>query len=102
MFLVTIAILSLVIWLFLLLFWGRFWWADQKLKPQITELKSYPSVCAVVPARNEADVLPVSLRSLLTQDYPGIFSVILVDDRSSDKTSLVAQQTARQIGRAHV
>ena len=97
MFLLTIAFLSLIIWLFLLLFWGRFWLADRKLEPQTTKLEYYPSVCAVVPARNEADVLPISLRSLLTQDYPGVFSVVLVDDRSTDETANVARTTARQL-----
>lgn len=101
MLLLTLAILSLVIWLFLLLFWGGFWRADRKLEPPITPLKTYPSVCAIVPARNEADVLPVSLRSLLTQDYPGVFSVILVDDRSTDGTSTVAQNTAEQVSQTN-
>ena len=105
MFLPAIAFLSLIIWLFLLLFWGRFWLADQKLEPQATSLESYPSVCAIVPARNEADVLPTTLRSLLTQDYPGVFSVVLVDDRSTDETATVARKTARQLSqttRLHV
>lgn len=101
MFLLAIAILSLVIWLFLLLFWGRFWLADQKLKPQTTPLEFYPSVCAIVPARNEADVLSVSLRSLFTQDYPGAFSVILVDDQSTDGTAKVAQNTAQQLSQTN-
>lgn len=101
MFLLTIALLSLVIWLFLLFFWGGFWLADRKLEPPTTSLKSYPSVCAIVPARNEADVLPISLRSLLTQDYPGIFSIILVDDRSTDETTNVAQNTAKQLAQTN-
>ncbi|MGK7937038.1 MAG: glycosyltransferase [Xenococcaceae cyanobacterium] len=101
MFLLAIAILSLIIWLFLLLFWGRFWLADQKLEPQTTELESYPSVCAIVPARNEADVLPLSLRSLLTQDYPGTFSVVLIDDRSTDDTATIAHQIAQQLSQTN-
>ena len=97
MFLLAIAFFSLIIWLFLLLFWGRFWLADQKLEPQTTTLESYPSVCAIVPARNEADVLPIGLRSLLTQDYPGHFSVVLIDDRSTDNTAEVAQNIAQEL-----
>ena len=97
MFLLAIAFFSLIIWLFLLLFWGRFWLADQKLEPQTTTLESYPSVCAIVPARNEADVLPISLRSLLTQDYSGHFSVALIDDRSTDNTAEVAQKIAQEL-----
>jgi hopene-associated glycosyltransferase HpnB len=44
----------------------------------------------VVPARDEAAILPVTLPALLGQDYPGPFSVTLVDDGSSDGTGEVA------------
>ena len=100
MFLSAIAFLSLIIWLFLLLFWGGFWLADQKLATQTTQLEYYPSVCAIVPARNEAAVLPLSLSSLLTQDYPGEFTVILVDDCSTDKTADTAKQIAEKLSRS--
>ncbi len=47
----------------------------------------------IVPARDEALVLPETLPTLVTQDYPGEFRVILVDDNSSDGTrSLVAER----------
>jgi hopene-associated glycosyltransferase HpnB len=39
-----------------------------------------------VPARNEVDVIQASLSSLLAQDYPGDFQVVLVDDQSDDGT----------------
>ncbi|MEA5534384.1 glycosyltransferase [Crocosphaera sp. XPORK-15E] len=91
---VSIAILSLIIWLYLLLFRGGFWFSNQRINPNLKPLNHYPSVCAVIPARNEADVLPISLKSLLTQDYPGNFSIILVDDQSDDNTGNVAQEVA--------
>jgi hopene-associated glycosyltransferase HpnB len=47
----------------------------------------WPSVTAVVPARNEADVIGQSIASLLKQDYPGRFRVVLVDDGSDDGTA---------------
>jgi hopene-associated glycosyltransferase HpnB len=56
----------------------------------------YPFICAIIPARNEADLLPVTLRSLLTQDYPNL-RIILVDDHSTDGTAEVAQQTAQAL-----
>lgn len=95
-----LTFLSLMIWLGLLCFRGQFWRIDQRLETIGTESplpypESYPSVVAVVPARNEADLLPVTLRSLLMQDYPGSFSVILVDDQSTDGTASVAQQIAQ-------
>jgi hopene-associated glycosyltransferase HpnB len=48
-------------------------------------------VVAVVPARNEADVIARSIGSLLRQDYAGPFRVVLVDDGSSDGTAAVAR-----------
>ena len=98
--LLTIATLSLIIWIFLLLFWGQFWRADQRLENNNIDLPSYPSVCAIIPARNEADVLPVSLKSLLNQDYSGQFSIILIDDQSTDKTGEVAQEIANNLNQS--
>lgn len=82
--------LSLAAWIYLFVFHGRFWQADQFLSQKESALASWPSVIAVVPARNEADVINQSLSSLLNQDYPGSFSIILVDDHSEDGTSDVA------------
>ncbi|MFC7553903.1 glycosyltransferase [Pseudoroseomonas wenyumeiae] len=45
---------------------------------------------AVVPARDEADVIARSVGSLLQQDYPGPFRVVLVDDGSTDGTAAAA------------
>ncbi len=98
-----LTVLSLVIWLGLLGFRGQFWRTDQRLPEVGTELPDidfYPSICAVVPARNEADLLPVTLRSLLNQDYSGSYSVILVDDGSTDGTATVAQQVAQDLNKS--
>lgn len=51
----------------------------------------WPDVVAVVPARDEADVIQRSLSSLLAQDYAGAFRVVLVDDGSSDGTGDLAR-----------
>lgn len=59
------------------------------------------AVCVVIPARNEADLLPITLRSLLTQSYSGSLQVILVDDHSTDGTAEVAKGTAESLGKAH-
>ncbi|MFM7439890.1 MAG: glycosyltransferase [Snowella sp.] len=79
---------------------GSFWQADQCLVENLPELSVYPSIIAVVPARNEAEVLPISLKSLLTQEYPGKFSVILVDDRSTDGTATVGREIAEKLNQA--
>jgi hopene-associated glycosyltransferase HpnB len=57
-------------------------------------------VTAVVPARDEADVIDASISSLLSQDYPGVYRVILVDDDSSDGTAAVARAAAERLGQA--
>jgi glycosyltransferase involved in cell wall biosynthesis len=49
-----------------------------------------PSVTAVVPARNEADVVRRSVASLAAQQYPGVFQLVLVDDDSRDGTAAIA------------
>ncbi|MFA6607520.1 MAG: glycosyltransferase, partial [Sphingomonas sp.] len=51
----------------------------------------WPSVVAVVPARDEAEVIAESIASLAAQDYPGDFRIILVDDSSSDGTADIAR-----------
>ncbi|MFB7742765.1 glycosyltransferase [Streptomyces sp. NPDC059095] len=90
-----IALLSLVVWLWLLLGQGFFWRTDQRLPPR-AELKDWPDVAVVVPARDEGEVLPLSLPSLLAQDYPGRARVFLVDDGSSDGTGELARSLAEQ------
>ena len=60
--------------------------------------EKWPTVCALIPARNEALSLPATLPALLQQEYPGLFSVILIDDRSADDTAAVARTLAEQTG----
>lgn len=96
---IIVTALSLGIWLFLLLFWGNFWRADCRLDSSST-LDYYPRVCAVVPARDEAKAIAASLTSLWHQDYAGEFSIVLVDDNSSDRTREIALETATQLGKS--
>ncbi len=58
-------------------------------------VRARPSVSAIVAARNEEATLPHCLDALARQDYPGAFEVIVVDDRSSDRTwDLIAAKAA--------
>lgn len=95
---VYIAIASLFIWLGLLLFWGQFW-LGVRLSPNQKTLKSYPNVWAVIPARDEADVIAQSLNSVLNQDYPGSLSVVLVDDKSTDDTAKIALENTNNVAK---
>ncbi len=89
----VVAVVALATWLYLLLGHGLFWLArerDDRDAPA-TEPVRWPSVTAVVPARNEADVIDAALSSLLAQDYSGDLRVILVDDNSTDGTGDIAR-----------
>jgi hopene-associated glycosyltransferase HpnB len=57
-------------------------------------------VVAIVPARDEAELIDASLAALLLQDYPGFLHVMLVDDQSSDGTAAIALATAQRLGQA--
>jgi hopene-associated glycosyltransferase HpnB len=92
--LTALAALSLGNWIYLVGFHGRFWRGDQRLEQPDRALAQWPAVLAVVPARNEADVIERSIASLLDQDYPGRFQVVLVDDSSEDGTGDVARALA--------
>ncbi|HET9380377.1 MAG TPA: glycosyltransferase [Streptomyces sp.] len=88
---------SLTAWLWLLLGQGFFWRTDVRLPPR-REPGTWPPVGVVVPARDEAEVLPLSLPSLLAQDYPGPAEVFLVDDGSTDGTGELARELSRRYG----
>jgi hopene-associated glycosyltransferase HpnB len=100
MLLTALGVLSLLIWLYLVLGRGMFWLAAERdeRKAPAAEPKAWPSVVAVVPARDEADVIGRSIAGLLAQDYPGEFRVILVDDQSSDGTADAASRAAEMLG----
>jgi hopene-associated glycosyltransferase HpnB len=99
--LIVLGLIPLVIWLGLLLAHGRFWTAEQRDDRDVPpEPTAWPAVVAVVPARDEADVIARSIGSLLAQDYPGEFRVVLVDDSSSDGTAAVAHAEAARLGRS--
>ncbi|MFV0137535.1 glycosyltransferase [Streptomyces sp. HMX87] len=90
----AVSAVSLTVWLWLLLGQGMFWRTDVRLPPR-RRPDAWPSVCVVVPARDEAAVLPASLPSLLGQKYPGRAEVFLIDDGSSDGTGELARELAR-------
>ncbi len=90
---------GLAAWLYLLLARGGFWRADIRDEVGVPHAPAeWPSVIAVVPARNEADVIAKSLSSLLNQDYANPLKVILVDDQSDDGTADAARTAAEAAG----
>ena len=90
----------LAIWLYLLLGRGLFWLGRERDDGTAAGQGSWPSVMAVIPARDEAECVGDTVASLLRQDYPGEFRVILVDDQSRDGTAQVAREAAAALGAA--
>jgi hopene-associated glycosyltransferase HpnB len=88
-----------VVWVYLLAGHGGFWRTSQWLPRVPGEPDRWPDVVAIVPARNEAEMLPATLPALLGQDYPGALSVILVDDGSADGTGEIAARLGRESAR---
>jgi hopene-associated glycosyltransferase HpnB len=85
------GMLSLGIWLGLIFAHGGFWLARERDTCDLPgDPEHWPEVVAVVPARDEADVIGRSIGSLLAQDYPGRFKILLIDDSSSDGTADIA------------
>jgi hopene-associated glycosyltransferase HpnB len=94
MFFDAIAAVALTIWLYLIVARGGFWLCRERDGQGHEKPVQWPTVAVVIPARNEADCIGESLGSLLRQNYPGKWAVILVDDNSSDGTADVARRAA--------
>jgi Glycosyltransferase like family 2 len=97
---IVFAATSLAIWLYLTVGRGVFWhlspFDDDKAKH--ASPPRWPRVAAIIPARNEAQTISQTIAALLLQNYPGEFSIIVVDDHSEDQTSQIAQQSAKKNG----
>ena len=88
-----VASAALAVWVYLMVGRGGFWLAAERDDGGPAP-SAWPAVTAVIPARDEAQGVGETIASLLRQDYPGPFSVILVDDQSTDGTAEVARQAA--------
>ena len=89
---------ALFAWVWLTFLRGHFWTTDQRLDTNVAEIERvWPRVVAVVPARDEADLIAETITSVLGQHYPGALSVYLVDDKSSDGTADAARGAALRV-----
>jgi glycosyltransferase involved in cell wall biosynthesis len=94
-----LAALALAIWLYLLLGRGGFWLSSERdegelPRPGALSKKAWPKLAVVIPARDEAAGIGACIGSLLQQDYAGEWTIVLVDDGSSDGTAAAALETA--------
>jgi hopene-associated glycosyltransferase HpnB len=88
---ILFGFMPLLIWLYLLLLHRGFWRLRERDTLPVSEPAHWPSVVAVVPARDEADVIQRSIGSLIAQNYQGDFRIVLVDDQSTDGTGDLAR-----------
>jgi hopene-associated glycosyltransferase HpnB len=92
----------LAIWLYLIAARGGFWRAAERDDAVLPEggpaVGHWPAVAAVIPARDEAETIGRTVTALLRQNYPGRFSVVLIDDQSRDDTAELARGAAVLIG----
>jgi hopene-associated glycosyltransferase HpnB len=93
-----VASMVLAIWLYLLAGRGAFWRGSERDDQFPVGEGPWPSIAAIIPARDEAECVGETVASLLRQDYPGEFTVILVDDQSRDGTAQVACDAAAALG----
>ncbi len=95
-----VASMVLAIWLYLLAGRGGFWLARERDERVAAGSGPWPAITAIIPARDEAESVGATIMSLLQQDYPGVFTVVLVDDQSRDATAQVARDAAATVGAA--
>ena len=93
----VIGAVTAAIWVYLIAFRGGFWRVRAEPAPGAAPPRS---VVAVVPARDEAEVVGRAIASLLAQRYPGALRLVLVDDHSSDGTAAIAAAAADAAGAA--
>ena len=97
---VVLASVGVLAWAYLLFARGGFWRAaDRDDEPDaIADSGEWPSVTAVIPARDEAGVIGSNLATLRRQHYPGRLRVIVVDDHSRDETARVVRDCGAAAG----
>ena len=95
----ALALLAVFIWIYLLFLRGGFWQvAVPGILPAIPVTSQIPSLAVVIPARNEAAGIGVTVTSLLKQDYPGQVRIFVVDDHSTDGTGDLARRAGTELG----
>jgi hopene-associated glycosyltransferase HpnB len=94
----ALGFICLAVWIYLIVGRGGFWRSDIRDSAHPARaMDRWPSVAVVIPARNESEVIGVSVHSLLQQDYRGSLGIFVVDDDSSDDTAAIAARTAASV-----
>ena len=81
---------TLAIWVYLILARGGYWRLQDGVARRQT-LAVWPGITCIIPARDEAEHVGETLRSLSAQQYAGPLKILLVDDQSTDATAAIAE-----------
>ena len=101
-----ISLLSMFSWVYLIFFHGRknilednfFWTSNIIFENEVSEsnnTKIEDNICVIIPARNEENYILSTLKSIGDQNINNL-SIIVVDDRSTDKTNLLVSEFRRK------
>ncbi|MCX7929591.1 MAG: glycosyltransferase [Chlorobi bacterium] len=88
----------LVYWLRIIVMAFGSWLEHRTAKPLVLQQEELLTVSIIVPARNEEHRISTCLDALSTLDYPhDRLEIIIVDDRSTDRTGQIARSYAERI-----
>jgi hopene-associated glycosyltransferase HpnB len=93
----SVATLTALTWSYLVLARGAFWRVKSS-KTDANGTRFSGGIVAIVPARNEAELIGPVVTSLLNQSVA--MPVVLVDDESTDGTADVARHASEKAGKA--
>lgn len=85
----VLAAISLAIQICVACFRGRFWQLRERLE-SASPSSTGASITAVIPARDEAELIGRTVHSLRTQSFPGTLQIVVADDQSKDGTASAA------------
>ena len=96
---IWLALAACLAWALLLFGRGMFWRArdDDRNAASLPEPAHWPPVQIIIPARDEAETIGVTVKTLVMQDYPGPFRILVVDDRSTDSTATLAREAGAKV-----
>lgn len=92
----TIVVVAVVIYVArtLLFLYGML--RERRNNRQQHQRAARPRVSVVIPARNEEEHIEQCVRSVFANTYAGALEVIVVNDRSTDRTAAILQQLQRE------
>ncbi len=93
----SLAVISVLIWLYLLLGRGQFWRVAAQ-RAHILPPAAARRVVVLMPARNEAPVIGTAVAALASQAFNGQIHIVVIDDGSTDGTAEAALAAARAAG----